>query len=100
MRIERFLRPSLPALYHPGRNARSGSPSATIHTFPAENHATPLNPGRTGRRWAAGAIAAAAMVALTVGLLPNLPLPWLLSPARAETYATGHGDIRDRTSVV
>src|SRR3546814_21085214 len=34
------------------------------------------------------------MVALTVGLLPNLPLPWLLSPARAETYATGHGDIR------
>src|SRR3546814_14384292 len=34
------------------------------------------------------------MVALTVGLLPNLPLPWLLSPARAETYATGHGAIR------
>jgi transmembrane sensor len=98
-RIEQFLGQSLPALYKPGRKTRAGSPSATIHSFPAKNHATPLNPAgpsRKGRRWATGAIAAAAaaMVALTVGLLPNLPLPWLLSQARAETYATGHGDIR------
>ncbi|OJY65213.1 MAG: hypothetical protein BGP16_12410 [Sphingobium sp. 66-54] len=96
-RIEQFLGQSLPALYKPGRKTRAGSPSATIHSFPAKNHATPLNPAgpsRRGRRWATGAIAAAAMVALTVGLLPNLPLPWLLSQARAETYATGHGDIR------
>src|SRR3546814_5690574 len=77
-RIEQFLGQSLPALYKPGRKTRAGSPSATIHTFPAKNHATPLKPSRTGRRWATGAIAAAAMVALTVGLLPNLPLPWLL----------------------
>ncbi|GAY20119.1 FecR family protein [Sphingobium fuliginis] len=96
-RIEQFLGQSLPALDRSGSKARTGSPAATIHTFPAKNHATPLKPAgrsRTGRRWATGAIAAAAMVALTVGLLPNLPLPWLLSQARAETYATGHGDIR------
>jgi transmembrane sensor len=96
-RIEQFLGQSLPALYRSGSKARAGSSSATIHTFPAKNHATPLKPAgpsRKGRRWATGAIAAAAMVALTVGLLPNLPLPSLLSPARAETYATGHGDIQ------
>ncbi|MBD3772347.1 MAG: FecR domain-containing protein [Rhodobacteraceae bacterium] len=93
-RIEQFLGQSLPSLDRSGSKAQTGSPAATIHTFPAKNHATPLKPSRTGRRWATGAIAAAAMVALTVGLLPNLPLPWLLSQARAETYATGHGDIR------
>lgn len=96
-RIEQFLGQSLPALDRSGSKARTGSPAATIHTFPAKNRATPLKsagPSRKGRRWATGAIAAAAMVALTIGLLPNLPLPWLLSQARAETYATGHGDIR------
>ncbi|MGE3876903.1 MAG: FecR domain-containing protein [Parvibaculaceae bacterium] len=96
-RIEQFLGQSLPALDRSGSKARAGSPGATIHTFPAKNDATPLKPAgpsHKGRRWAAGAIAAAAMVALTVGLLPNLPLPWLMSQARAETYATGHGDIR------
>src|SRR3546814_12866068 len=96
-RIEQFLGQSLPALYKPGRKTRAGSPSATIHTFPAKNHATPLKPSRTGRRWATGAIAAAATVALTVALLPNLPLPWLLSPARAEPQATpGSGERGER----
>lgn len=96
-RIEQFLGQSLPALDRSGSKARTGSPAATIHPFPAKNHASPLKPAgpsHKGRRWAAGAIAAAAMVALSVGLLPNLPLPWLMSQARAETYATGHGDIR------
>ncbi|MDD3800145.1 MAG: FecR domain-containing protein [Novosphingobium sp.] len=96
-RIEQFLGQSFPALYRPDRKTRAGSSGATIHAFPANDRAPPVAPAgtsRTGRRWATGAIAAAAMVALTVGLLPESPLPSLLSPARAETYATGHGDIR------
>lgn len=96
-RIEQFLGQSFPALYRPGRKARAGSPGATIHAFPVNDHATRVKPAgssRTGRRWATAAIAAAAMVALTVGLHPDSPLQSLFSPARAETYATGHGDIQ------
>src|SRR3546814_16922799 len=90
-RIEQFLGQSLPALYKPGRKTRAGSPSATIHTFPAKNHATPLKPSRPGRRWTAGAIAAAALVALTVGLLPILPAPWRSEERRQgkEWFRTG-----------
>ena len=96
-RVEQFLGRSFPALYQPGRKTRGGSPGATIHAFPVNDHAPPVKPARpnrTGRRWATAAIAAAAMVALTVGFHPDSPLQSLFSSARAETYATGHGDIR------
>ncbi len=96
-RIEQILGQSFPALYPSGRKARADSPGAKIHAFPANNHtppAKPIGPSRTGRRWATGAIAAAALVALIVGFHPDLSLPLFFSPAHAETYATGHGDIR------
>lgn len=102
-RVERFVGRSLASIEHERAQPLAAAPGATVQALRSGRGAySPQAAGparrRSGRRrWIRAIVAAAATIALVAGLRPDFlfqPFQSFVSPARAETFETGRGDIR------
>ncbi|MCW2387178.1 transmembrane sensor [Sphingobium sp. B11D3B] len=91
-RIETLVGRTFPALQRTrGQPQRAMMPTSS----PSSQAQTITGPSATPRFWMAGAVAVCvAAVFLMVGPQPYSLLPQFLTLAHAETYETGHGEIR------
>ena len=102
-RVERFVGRSLAPIDHGRAQPLAAAPGATGPDLRSDRRAFfPQTAGparrRSGRRrWTRAIVAAAATIALVTSLRPDFliqPFQSFFSPARAETFETGRGDIR------
>lgn len=90
--IEYLLGETFPPLF--GRTEPPAPSRAVVPSTPAGRPHPPGEKRAAARRWASAGWAAAAAVALMLGLHPDSPVAPLLSPAQASSYMSPPGVIR------